>query len=331
MSKLKVLELFDGLGACTESLKNTKIDFEVVDYVEIDKFAVKSYNAMNDTNYIPQDIKEWDKDIDVDFIMHGSPCTDYSIAGKQEGGNENSGTRSSLMWETVRIIEKLNPKFVMWENVKNVLSKKHKHNFDRYISRLNDLGYTSYYKVLNTKNYGLPQNRERVFCLSIKKELDNKGFEFPKGQELKLKLGSILEEEVDEKYYIKNERVNELINRVKNDKKGVFPTKENTITSALSSREHRGQGWKDISGTLCARDYKDPKVVCVSMPKESDCLQIRKLTPRECWRLQGFSDEQFKKAEKVNSNSQLYKQAGNSISVPVLEEIFKQMIKLKYM
>ena len=124
-----------------------------MDYVEIDKYAVDSYNTINDADFEPQDITIWDKDIECDLIMHGSPCQDYSIAGNQAGGNENSGTRSSLMYETIRIVEKIKPKFIVWENVKNLLSGKHRHNFNKYINRLNDLGYNSYYKVLNAKDF----------------------------------------------------------------------------------------------------------------------------------------------------------------------------------
>ena len=168
---IKVLELFGGIGACSKALENLNIKYELSDYVEIDKYAVASFNALHNTNYIPQDITKWDKDIDVDLIMHGSPCQDFSLAGKQAGGDKNSGTRSSLMYETIRIVNKLKPKYVIWENVKNILSKKHIHNFNAYIQALEDLGYKSYYKVLNSKDYGIPQNRERVFTVSIRNDI----------------------------------------------------------------------------------------------------------------------------------------------------------------
>jgi len=113
---MNVLELFGGIGACTESLKQLNINFNIVDYVEIDKFAVKSYNAMNVTNYKPQDISDWDKDIKVDFIMHGSPCQSISISGKQTGCDIGSNTRSSLMWETVRIIKSISYSFLSMQN-----------------------------------------------------------------------------------------------------------------------------------------------------------------------------------------------------------------------
>lgn len=207
MSKLKLLELFGGIGACSKALERLGIDYEIVDYVEIDKYAVKSFNAIHNTNFKPQDICKWDKDIEVDLIMHGSPCQDFSLSGKQAGGDEGSGTRSSLMYETIRIVKKLKPKYVIWENVKNVVSKKHKHNYDNYCNRLSELGYMSYGQVLNSKYYGIPQNRERVFTISIRRDL-NQTFYFPQKQELKLKLKDMLEDVVDEKYYLSEKMIN---------------------------------------------------------------------------------------------------------------------------
>lgn len=167
MQKLKVLELFGGIGACSTALKRLNINYEIVDYVEIDKYAVKSFNAIHNTNFEPQDISKWDKDVEVDLIMHGSPCQDFSLAGKQAGGDEGSGTRSSLMYETIRIVEKLKPKYVIWENVKNLLSKTHKHNFDNYLKTLEKLGYTNYYQILDAKDYEIPQHREREYSQSV--------------------------------------------------------------------------------------------------------------------------------------------------------------------
>ena len=204
---LKILELFGGIGACSKALERIGIDYEIADYVEIDKYAVASYNAIHNTNFEPQDITKWDKDIEVDLIMHGSPCQDFSLAGLQAGGDEGSGTRSSLMYETLRIVEKLKPKYVIWENVKNMISKKHVHNFNKYIDRMEQLNYYSFYQVLNSKDYGIPQNRERVFTISIRKDL-GQNFVFPPKQELKLKLKDMLEDEVDEKYYLSEKMQN---------------------------------------------------------------------------------------------------------------------------
>ena len=216
---LKVLELFAGIGACSKALERLGIEHEIVDAVEIDKYAIKSFNAVHGTNFEPQDITKWDKDIDVDFIIHGSPCQDFSVAGLGKGGDKGSGTRSSLMYETLRIVEKLKPKYVIWENVKNLLSKKHRHNFDAYLEAMEGLGYVNYYQVLNAKDYGVPQNRERVFTVSIRECIHSatflpsgvtvypEKFEFPPKQELTVKLKDILEDEVDEKYYLSDEQV----------------------------------------------------------------------------------------------------------------------------
>ncbi len=238
---LKVLELFAGIGACSSALDRLGIDHEIVDAVEIDKYAIASFNAIHNTTFEIQNITTWNKDIECDLIMHGSPCQDFSLAGKQAGGDIGSGTRSSLMYETIRIVGKLRPKYVIWENVKNVLSAKHKHNFDNYLTAMQSLGYTNYYEVLNAKDYGIPQNRERVFTISI---LNGKGFEFPQKQSLELRLKDLLEEEVDEKYYLSNEQVEKIKN------------------SNFMQEKKRIQE-KEFCDTLLARDWKDPKCIQV--------------------------------------------------------------------
>lgn len=367
--KIKIIELFAGIGACSKALENIGIDVEIVDAVEIDKYAIKSFNAIHGTNFEPQDVVEWDKDLsDIDLISHGSPCQDFSLAGKQAGGDYGSGTRSSLMYETVRIVEKIRPKYVVWENVKNLLSKKHKHNFDRYIYILEQLGYISYYQVLNAKDYGIPQNRERVYTISIRKDIAN-DFIFPEKEQLELKLKDLLENNVDEKYYLSDKMIKTLLSdtnnwvisekkyeinrdiartintregcyrtdaseyicnelpsnfnilRIKNaTKKGyIEATEGDGITlSYINSNTRRGRVGNQVSQTLQCND----SVGAVVKNK------IRKLTPLECWRLMGFDDDDFYKAQAVpTSNTQLYKQAGNSIVVKVLEKIFKNLFK----
>lgn len=203
---IRVLELFAGIGACSKALTNLGIEHEIVDAVEIDKYAIKSFNAIHGTNFEPQDITIWDKDIECDLIMHGSPCQDFSVAGRGAGGDKDSGTRSSLMYETLRIVEKVKPKVVIWENVKNLLSKKHRHNFDAYIKAMYDMGYNSYWQVLNAKDYGVPQNRERVFTISLAAGWPGE-FTFPQKQELTKRLKDVLEDNVDEKYYLSDKQV----------------------------------------------------------------------------------------------------------------------------
>ena len=244
MEELKVLELFGGIGAIRKAFERQNIPHKVVDYVEIDEFAVKSYNAMYGTEFEPQDISKWDKDIDVDFIMHGSPCQDFSIAGLQKGGDEGSGTRSSLMYETIRLVKKLNPKYVVWENVKNLVSDKHEHNFNKYLKIMEELGFNNYYKVLNAKNYGIPQNRERVFTVSIRKDIDEGTFYFPKEQKLILRLKDLLEESVDEKYYLSDDKI-ESISQWKAYQKPLENVLGNnsispTLTARGAGEEHAG-------------------------------------------------------------------------------------------
>ena len=237
---LRVLELFAGIGACSKALTNLGIEHEIVDAVEIDKYAVKSFNAVHGTNFEPQDITKWDKDIECDLIMHGSPCQDFSVAGKGAGGDKDSGTRSSLMYETLRIVEKLRPKYVIWENVKNLLSKKHRHNFDAYLDAMDDLGYANNYQVLNAKDYGIPQNRERVFTVSIRKDI-YKGYFFPAPIPLEKRLKDVLENEVDEKYYLSDDRVVSLVastekERAKGNGFKFEPIEKEKIAHAISTK-----------------------------------------------------------------------------------------------
>ena len=308
---MKILELFAGIGACSTALKRLGLDIEIVDAVEIDKYAIASFNAIHNTNFEIQDITQWDKNIkDIDLITHGSPCQDFSVAGKQAGGDIGSGTRSSLMYETIRIVGQVRPKYVLWENVKNILSQKHKHNFDAYIDIMNVLGYNSYYQVLNAKDYGIPQNRERVFTVSIRKDIDEGDFIFPEKEELNLRLKDILEDEVDEKYFI-------LARDWKDPKCIKLP--------GAYGRDFGSKGklQEEICDTLQAAMGSGGGNVPII-----DITRIRKLTPKECWRLMGFSDMDFEKAQSVPmSNTQLYKQAGNSIVVNILEKVFKKLFK----
>lgn len=246
---IRILELFGGIGACSKALERLGIEYEIADYVEIDKYAVKSFNAIHNTNFEPQDICEWDKDIQVDLIMHGSPCQDFSLAGKQAGGDKDSGTRSSLMYETIRIVDKLKPKYVIWENVKNLLSKKHRHNFNAYLETMEQLGYTNYYQVLNAKDYGIPQNRERVFTISIQNieflgETEDSfipitDFKFPEPQELKLKLKDMLEDDVDERYYLSDKMISYI---TANNEKWTGNNDKSIINKSVASAINTGEG-----------------------------------------------------------------------------------------
>lgn len=363
---LKVLELFAGIGACSKALERLGIEHEIVDAVEIDKFAIKSFNAIHNTNFEPQDITKWDKDIECDLIMHGSPCQDFSIAGKQAGGDEGSGTRSSLMYETLRIVEKLRPKYVIWENVKNILSRRHIHNFEEYLKEMDKLNYFSFFKVLNAKDYGIPQNRERVFTLSIRKDIAIEMFQwnlffidsdniFPKPIKLEKRLKDVMENNVEEKYYLSKEKL-DMISKWKCYEKPLEHIMSNqsiarTITTRvgadcggmklLAIKTANKQGYDlatngdgvDLvypsSTTRRGRVGHGVSKTITATPSQGvvDNYKIRKLTPKECFRLMGFDDEDYEKASKVCSESQLYKQAGNSIVVNVLEQILSNVLE----
>ena len=341
---LKVLELFAGIGACSKALTNLGIDHEIVDAVEIDRPAIQSFNAVHGTNFQAQDICTWDKDIDCDLILHGSPCQDYSVAGLQAGGDEGSGTRSSLMYESVRIIKKLMPKYVIWENVKNLLSINHVHNFEAYQKTLEDLGYINYYAVLNAKDYGVPQNRERVFTVSIRSDVPGAhDFKFPNRMPLVKKVADVLEDDVDPKYYLSQESQDKILATIK--KKGIpeilddiykhrpireYPKYAPTLRAAqacnlkvvyddYNSRVRKDQ---DTIGTLTTNCGNE----AVRNGWKIIDYGVRRLTPLEAWRLMGFSDDDFRRAEASGTTtSQLYKQAGNSIVVDVLMQILGQI------
>ena len=167
---IQILELFGGVGSPRVALRNLGVPVKAIDYVEIDEKAVKSYNAMfeKELAYKTQSVVGYN--LKPDILIHGSPCQDFSIAGRQANADEGSGTRSSLMWETINSIKQMGmwkPRVVIWENVKNVLSKHMRHNFNRYLEEMQKLGYNSNYAILNAIDFGLPQKRERVFTISI--------------------------------------------------------------------------------------------------------------------------------------------------------------------
>ncbi len=166
---LKVLELFGGIGACSKALERLGIDYEIADYVEIDKYAVKSFNAIHGTNFESQDITKWDKNIEVDLICGGFPCQDISLAGQQKGIIKGE-TRSGLMYEMMRIIHKLKPKYVIAENVKNILSDRFRPQLEEYLCFLNDNGYKVTMDILNSKDFNIPQSRERIFIIGVRED-----------------------------------------------------------------------------------------------------------------------------------------------------------------
>lgn len=459
-------------------------NWKLVNFCEFDKYATSSYCAIHNENESKNlgDITKVDetKLEPFNMICGGSPCQDFSVAGKQKGSvwtckdcgheynplivhwserdkcpccgsNNIEKTRSSLLVEYLRVIRANKPNFGMYENVKNIVGKQFKDTFKMFTDELDEYGYNVYWKVLNAKDYGIPQNRERVYLIFIKKELDNGKFTYPEPFDNGMRLKDILEENVDEKFYISEDKVQRFLTNLNNEDALLYD-------ACQVKREGKSREYNDFCPTLTARDYKDPRLVNDNVVKQvgniSKCegnwknpqvgriystdgcsptlntcgggshepkivqlgnvnpsgkgmngnvfdenglaptlttnkgegnkiairqatkkgyiecelggvadlsypesktrrgrvqendqicptitatetgvcriespIRIRKLTPKECFRLMGFSDKNFEAAEKMVSNSQLYKQAGNSIVVDVLYYILVELYK----
>lgn len=445
-----------------ENNNSSEKRWNLVNFCEFDKYAVKSYCAIHnvDESLNLGDITKINEHNIVPFnmICGGSPCQDFSVAGKQKGSvwtckdcgheynpltvhwserdkcpecgsNNIEKTRSSLLVEYLRVIRANKPNFGMYENVKNIVGKQFKETtFKLFTDELKEYGYNVYWKVLNAKDYGIPQNRERVYLIFIKKELDNGKFVFPVEFDNGIRLKDVLEDEVDEKYYVSEEKLQRFITNLNNDTSVLYDP-------CQVKREGKSREYNDYCPTLTSRDYKEPRLVnenavkqvgnivntgnwdnpkrgriyspdgcspalnCCgggglepkiiqvgkinssqdgvvvsdegvspthtaghgNMPKvlevpdysycldanyykgttieqyidkhrrqlisEKNNLRIRKLTPKECFRLMGFNDSDYEAASKVVSNSQMYKQTGNSIVVDVLYYILVELYK----
>lgn len=306
---VQILELFGGIGSPRCALRNLGIPTKAIDYVEIDEKAVRSYNSMfsGDLQYKTQTVVGWN--LKPDILIHGSPCQDFSIAGHQKGADEGSETRSSLMWETIHIIEQMGkwkPKYVIWENVKNVKSKHMIANFVRYQKEMERMGYTNSHDVLDAREFGLPQARERVFTISC---LNGEKFNFD--QLIRTPMRKI------EEFLEENSKV-----------PSVYDVTQPSVRNVIGETGiKRATVIKDFAFTITTRQDRTPAQVI-------DCGngRYRYLTERECWRLQGYTDEDFERAKSVQKRrgryyTALYHQAGNSIAVPIFESIFRKIIK----
>lgn len=305
---IQILELFGGIGSPRVALRNLGIPVKAIDYVEIDEKAVRSYNAMfaDELSYKTQSVVGWN--LKPDILIHGSPCQDFSIAGHQKGADEGSETHSSLMWETIHIIEQMGawkPRFVIWENVKNVRSKHMIHNYNRYLSEMTRLGYTNSFECLDAREFGLPQARQRIFTISV---FGKESFRFGDLIRTPMKpIKDFLEGNVPEVYEVNQPSILSMI--------GKTGIKRATVI-------------KDYAYTITTRQDRSPaQVVDIGNGK------YRYLTERECWRLQGYSDIDFDRAASVQPRNgrysmALYKQAGNGVTVNVVYEIANRISQL---
>lgn len=236
--KMKLLSLFSGIGAFEKALDRLKVNYELVNYCEIDKYASKAYAMLHDCDESLNlgDITKIDTSAlpnDIDLITYGFPCQDISLAGKQKGFEEDGErTRSGLFFEALRIIEDTKPRIAIAENVKNLTSKKFSEEFNIVLSSLEQAEYNNYWKILNAKDFGIPQNRERVFIVSIRKDIDNGMFKFPEGFELELRLKDMLQDEVDEKYYLSGEITERIRCRLGNKEYSLLTGISTTLTSS---------------------------------------------------------------------------------------------------
>lgn len=330
---MKYLSLFSGIGAFEKAISNLEIPYELVGYSEIDEDASKSYSAIHK---MPQslnlgDITKIDEKKlakDIDLITYGFPCQDISLAGKQKGlfNNDGTQTRSGLFFEALRIIKETRPKIAIAENVKNLISKKFSEQFSIVLDGLERAGYNNYWKVLCAKDYGLPQKRERVFIVSIRKDIDDGNFNFPNPIELKNTFIDLQETQVDNKYYLplpsQYENISERFFR-----QAIETLKENDcqIGNTIDAFNKKvGSGESCPTLTTRPEGFKTAILIVV---KKNNELCIRKITPLECWRVQGFSDDDYYKALEVTKERKLYKQAGNSIPVSVVEKIIGNLQK----
>lgn len=241
---MKIIELFSGIGSQTQALKNIGIEHEVTAISEIDRFALQSYEALHGKPDNLGDITKIEALPAADLWTYSFPCQDISLAGKQAGIKD--GTRSGLLFEVERLLNIAAgngtlPKYLLLENVKPLVGAKFKPDFDKWTAFLESLGYKSYWQVLNTRDYCIPQNRERVFVVSISGE--HKPFRFPEKRELRLRLKDMLDSEVDEKFYLTERALKSLGN------------------SHYNQERTRLQDLNGVHRTCCARDYKSPSCI----------------------------------------------------------------------
>ena len=264
---IKILELFGGVGSPRVALRNLGVPTKAIDYVEIDQKAVSSYNAMfaNELAYKTQSVVGYD--LKPDILIHGSPCQDISGIGLKKGAEQGSGTRSSLMWETVHIIEQMGewkPKYVVWENVKGLLSKTMRKNFESYLDYMEKLGYTNSFEVLDARDFGIPQARERVFTVSV---LGGEAFDF-EGLEKSIMrpITEFLEGEVTDEFLVKQPSMLSRIETKRDGFGGFVPV------------------IKDYCWTITTKQMRCPNSGVVPIGQG----QYRYLTPKETWLLQGY-------------------------------------------
>jgi len=346
---LNLFEAFAGIGAWGKALKRENVKFELVGFSEINKYAISAFCAIHNQSECKNygDITKIDSHNlpQIDLLCASPPCQSFSIAGKQKGMEDDRG---KLFLDTLRIVTFAKPKVILFENVKGLTFKKFEPELTYILSYLKGMGYNVYHKILDAKDFGIPQSRKRLFIVGIKGVFDDGSFTFPEVMPLQISLMDLLEENVPDKYYIK-------------DKCLIYwnKTKDTQIKKGFSSLD------SDVAVCQTARQYAnwrgnyvtDKKLHCIGLinnqnsqgmrvyEKNISCTlssqgggygaktglykegdRVRKLTPLECMRLMNFDDEDFYKLKSLNlSDTQLYRLCGNSIVVSVICAIIKNL------
>lgn len=374
-NKIRLATMFSGIGAIEYALKRLKISNEIVFASDNDKFVKESYYA----NYEIDDEKWYNdvKDIDgkkylnkIDLLVGGSPCQSFSMVGKRKGFED---TRGTLFYDFARVIKESQPKVFIYENVKGLTNHDKGNTFETMKATFDELGYKYFYKTLNSKDYGVPQHRQRIFVVGFKDK--NVNFDFPKPIPLQNSMQDFLEDYIESKYYLKEKGV-KFVTSSKNRKKrytqingdiaicqkanqqfnwhgdfvfedienaefnefvfNVNQVEEKYYLSEKVAKYVLALGTKNFKTSDSKTDLEVARPLLQSMHKmhragvdnyvTHNKGRIRKLTPKECMRLMGFQDD-FK---QVVSDTQAYRQAGNSIVVDVLIAILKQMDITKF-
>ena len=364
--EIRVFTAFSGYDSQCMALDrlhqhNPDFTYELVGWAEIDKYAIQAHNAVYpqwaERNYGDISKIDWAQVPDFDLFTYSSPCQDFSQAGKQAGGTEGSGTRSSLLWECRRAILAKRPKYLLMENVAALVSQKFIRLFNAWQLELESYGYRNFAKVLNAKDYGVPQNRERIFMVSVLDEAAR--YEFPDPMPLTIRLKDVLEKEVEERYYLSEQQINTFNNHAERHGGvghgfGWNPTDGDVVANALlaasqlrPSTNYVAEPRIIVAGETDAvtsihrycREYLDSagisKAVCSAAGmggnmeikvQEPITYRIRKLTERECFRLMDMPEEYIDRIQAAGiSRSQQYKMAGNSIVVACMYHIWRKL------
>lgn len=333
---MNLLSLFSGIGAFERALQELGADFDIVNYCEVDPYASKAYSLLHN---IPESRNLWDvRKVDcrrypygkLDLLTYGFPCQDISINGRKQGFRNEDGTttRSGLFTEAVRIIRETTPKVAIAENVKNLLSTGMTEARQIVAETLNRSGYNSYWAVLNAQGFGIPQARERVFIVSIRKDLDDGSFTFPIGFPLTKQVADFLDAEVPEKFDIPESHKAGMEWRTHYENMD-DPFGIHWVGNLNHYNYHKMNRVYSAYGSCATLDTVSGggRAMKILAPDG----RVRYLTPDEYFKLMGFTQEDVDLLRANGlSNSRLYKMAGNSIVVPVAKAVLKQVINAEF-